>query len=97
MAEASQEPGIERIKGAPGELLGRGPEYAQILDNSCLALAITQQIAAAVPIVEAQAVMGEDLVQNLDAMVPIPSAGALVITAGRGGGGSVSSNRRSVQ
>src|SRR4029453_13017181 len=33
--------------------------------------------------------MGEDLVQDLDAMVPITAAGALVITAGGGYGGIV--------
>jgi hypothetical protein len=87
--ELRQEPGLEWIEGAPGELLGRGPECAQILDDGRLALAITEQIAAALPIVEAQPVMGEDLVQDLGAMVPITAAGAFVITAGRGCGGIV--------
>src|SRR5262245_51456220 len=87
VAELLEQPGIERIKGAPGELLGCRPECTQILDNGRLALAITEQIATAVPIVEAQSVMGEELVQNLGAMVPSTTACALVITAGRGCGG----------
>src|SRR5262249_34034636 len=89
VAELREQPGIERIKGAPNELLSRGPECAQILDNGRLTLAIAEQIAAAVPIVEAQPVMGEDLVQDLGAMVPSTTACALVITAGRGCGGVV--------
>jgi hypothetical protein len=84
--EPSEEIGIERIKWSPGELLGRGPEGAQIMDNGRLALAITEQIAAAMPIVEAQPIMGEDLIQDLGAMVPITAACTLMITASRGGG-----------
>src|SRR5262245_9062761 len=84
VAEPRQGVGIERIRVAPGGVLGWGPQGAQILDDGRLALAITEQIAAAVPIVEAQAVMGEDLVQDLDAVVPIPSACTLVITASCG-------------
>src|SRR5262245_64584797 len=87
VAELCEQLGIKRIKGTPNELLSCGPEYAEILDNGCLALAITKQIAAALPIVEAQSVMGEDLVQDLGAMVPSTTACALVITAGRGCGG----------
>jgi len=86
VTEPRQEPGIERIKGAPGELLGRRPERAQILDHGCLALAITEQIATAVPIVEAQSVMGEDLVQYLGTMVSVTTACTLVLTAGHGCG-----------
>ena len=87
--EPSEEIGIERIKWSPGKLLGRGPECAQIMDNGRLALAITEQIAAALPIVEAQPIMGEDLIQDLGAMVPITAACTLVITAGRGCSGVV--------
>jgi len=42
MTEPSEELGIERIKWSPGEMLGRGPESAQIMDKGCFALAITE-------------------------------------------------------
>src|SRR5262249_27957481 len=77
-----QELRIERIEPLPGELLCGRPEIAKILDDDRTPLPIAQHIAAALPIIEAQPIVAEDLVQHPRPVVAVTTPRAFTRTAG---------------
>jgi hypothetical protein len=73
---------IERIEPPPSELLRCRPEVPEILDDDCTPFPIAQHIAAALPIIEAQPIVAEDLVQHPRPMVAVMTPSAFTRTAG---------------
>jgi len=73
---------IERIEPLPGEPLRCRPEVPEILDDNRTPLPIAQHIAAALPIIEAQSIVTEDLVQHPRPMVAVTTPSAFTRTAG---------------
>src|SRR5262249_17389343 len=73
LAKGGQQPGIQRVERPPGELLGLGPERADVGHDGGASLAVAECVDAAGPVRERQAIVLEHPVEEHD---PEPAWGA---------------------
>jgi hypothetical protein len=80
--------GVERIEWPAGELLGRGPQGAQVLHQFGASLAVTQNVLAPGPVADLESVVTQHLVRYPRPMEAIAAPGTMIVAPGRSPGGT---------